>query len=45
MVNAHYKIKEAKTTYDYICEFFIEGALAHNVASLKSFARMVEAIG
>ena len=44
-MNVHYKIKEAKTTYDYICEFFIEGALAHNVASLKSFTRIVEAIG
>ncbi|XP_048539484.1 uncharacterized protein LOC125518701 [Triticum urartu] len=45
MMSVNYKIKEAKTTYDYICEFIIEGALAHNLASLKSFARMVEAIG
>lgn len=43
-VNAHYKVKEAKITYDYICDFFIEGALAHNIASLTSFARMVEAM-
>lgn len=43
-VNAHYKVKEAKITYDYICHFFIEGALAHNIASLTSFARTVEAM-